>query len=51
LVCAFFFDFIAIDQFYKILFEFYSQIGKHRKHPGGRGNAGGAHHHRINFDK
>lgn len=25
--------------------------GKHRKHPGGRGNAGGAHHHRINFDK
>ncbi|XP_073760135.1 large ribosomal subunit protein uL15-like [Callorhinus ursinus] len=26
-------------------------IGKHRKHPGGRGNAGGMHHHRINFDK
>lgn len=26
-------------------------IGKHRKHPGGRGNAGGQHHHRINFDK
>lgn len=25
--------------------------GKHRKHPGGRGNAGGLHHHRINFDK
>ena len=25
--------------------------GKHRKHPGGRGNAGGQHHHRINFDK
>jgi len=25
--------------------------GKHRKHPGGRGNAGGMHHHRINFDK
>ncbi|MEJ1273993.1 ribosomal protein L27A [Cricetulus griseus] len=24
---------------------------KHRKHPGGRGNAGGMHHHRINFDK
>merc|ERR1712079_457505 len=21
------------------------------KHPGGRGNAGGQHHHRINFDK
>lgn len=28
-----------------------SFIGKHRKHPGGRGNAGGMHHHRINFDK
>lgn len=25
--------------------------GKARKHPGGRGNAGGQHHHRINFDK
>lgn len=25
--------------------------GKHRKHPGGRGNAGGQHHHRILFDK
>lgn len=25
--------------------------GKARKHPGGRGNAGGLHHHRINFDK
>lgn len=25
--------------------------GKHRKHPGGRGNAGGEHHHRINMDK
>jgi len=25
--------------------------GKHRKHPSGRGNAGGQHHHRINFDK
>lgn len=25
--------------------------GKHRKHSGGRGNAGGMHHHRINFDK
>lgn len=25
--------------------------GKHRKHPGGRGLAGGQHHHRINFDK
>jgi len=26
-------------------------LGKKRKHPGGRGNAGGQHHHRINFDK
>jgi hypothetical protein len=25
--------------------------GKHRKHPGGRGNSGGQHHHRILFDK
>mgnify|MGYP000123573052 CR=1 FL=1 len=25
--------------------------GKHRKHPGGRGNAGGQHHHRIMMDK
>ncbi|KAB0387149.1 hypothetical protein FD755_002105 [Muntiacus reevesi] len=29
----------------------HGHIGKHRKHPGGRGNAGGMHHHRINFDK
>ena len=29
----------------------YGRVGKHRKHPGGRGNAGGQHHHRINFDK
>jgi len=27
------------------------RVGKHRKHPSGRGNAGGAHQHRINFDK
>jgi len=27
------------------------RIGKHRKHPGGHGNAGGQHHHRINWDK
>ncbi|XP_049628523.1 60S ribosomal protein L27a-like [Suncus etruscus] len=26
-------------------------IVKHRKHPGGWGNAGGMHHHKINFDK
>ncbi|CAG8469277.1 9475_t:CDS:2 [Dentiscutata erythropus] len=25
--------------------------GKHRKHPGGRGLAGGLHHHRTNMDK
>merc|ERR1712083_1274152 len=29
----------------------HGRIGKHRKHPGGRGNAGGMHHHRINFEK
>eukprot|EP00408_Alexandrium_pacificum_P020522 CAMPEP_0171196614 /NCGR_PEP_ID=MMETSP0790-20130122/21993_1 /TAXON_ID=2925 /ORGANISM="Alexandrium catenella, Strain OF101" /LENGTH=46 /DNA_ID= /DNA_START= /DNA_END= /DNA_ORIENTATION= len=26
------------------------RIGKHRKHPGGCGNAGGQHHHRTWFD-
>ncbi|KAG3276580.1 RPL27A-containing, partial [Ictidomys tridecemlineatus] len=26
-------------------------IGKHQKHSGGQGNAGGIHHHKINFDK
>merc|ERR1711991_749879 len=29
----------------------HGRIGEHRKHSGGRGNAGGQHHHRINFDK
>ena len=29
----------------------HGRIGKHRSHPGGRGNAGGQHHHRILFDK
>ncbi|KAL8515237.1 hypothetical protein ACS0TY_014086 [Phlomoides rotata] len=29
----------------------HGRIGKHRKHPGGRGNARGMHHHRILFDK
>ena len=29
----------------------HGRIGRHRKHPGGRGNAGGMHHHRINFEK
>jgi hypothetical protein len=32
-----------------LLYFFY--VGKHRKHPGGRGNAGGLTHHRNNFDK
>ena len=26
-------------------------VGKHRKHPSGRGNACGQHHHRIMFNK
>lgn len=29
----------------------YGRVGKHRKHPHGRGKAGGQHHMRINFDK
>jgi len=29
----------------------HGRIGKHRKHPGGRGNVGGMHHHRTLFDK
>ncbi|KAI9801669.1 MAG: 60S ribosomal protein L28 [Piccolia ochrophora] len=29
----------------------HGRVGKHRKHPGGRGMAGGAHHHRTNIDK
>ena len=29
----------------------HGRIGKHRKHPGGRGMAGGQHHHRIAMDK
>ncbi|VWU53162.1 60S ribosomal protein L27a, putative [Hepatocystis sp. ex Piliocolobus tephrosceles] len=29
----------------------HGRVGKHRKHPGGRGKAGGMHHMRINFDK
>jgi large subunit ribosomal protein L27Ae len=27
------------------------RVGRHRKHPSGRGNAGGMHMHRINFEK
>ena len=29
----------------------HGRVGKHRKHPGGRGLAGGQHHHRILFDR
>jgi len=29
----------------------HGRVGKHRKHPSGRGKAGGMHHHRINFNK
>mmetsp|Transcript_89602 Transcript_89602/g.252602 ORF Transcript_89602/g.252602 Transcript_89602/m.252602 type:complete len:149 (+) Transcript_89602:20-466(+) len=29
----------------------HGRIGKHRCHPGGRGMAGGQHHHRILMDK
>jgi large subunit ribosomal protein L27Ae len=29
----------------------HGRVGKHRKHPGGRGKAGGQHHHRTNMDK
>jgi large subunit ribosomal protein L27Ae len=29
----------------------HGRVGKHRKHPGGRGNAGGMHHHRTLMDK
>ncbi|TYH84507.1 hypothetical protein ES332_D02G201700v1 [Gossypium tomentosum] len=29
----------------------HGRMGKHRKHPGGRGNAGGIHYHRILFEK
>ena len=28
----------------------HGRVGKHRKHPGGRGNAGGLLHHRTLFD-
>lgn len=29
----------------------HGRVGKHRKHPGGRGNAGAEHHHRIHTVK
>ncbi|AQZ09806.1 RPL28 (YGL103W) [Zygosaccharomyces parabailii] len=29
----------------------YGRVGKHRKHPGGKGMAGGQHHHRTNLDR
>merc|ERR1711972_612053 len=29
----------------------HGRVGKHRKSPGGRGDAGGQHHHKIYFEK
>ena len=29
----------------------HGRVGRHRKHGGGRGNAGGMHHHRIMMEK
>ncbi len=29
----------------------HGRVGKHRKHPGGRGLAGGQHHHRVLMDR
>eukprot|EP00088_Acartia_fossae_P018853 TRINITY_DN20922_c0_g1_i1.p1 TRINITY_DN20922_c0_g1~~TRINITY_DN20922_c0_g1_i1.p1 ORF type:complete len:147 (+),score=1.34 TRINITY_DN20922_c0_g1_i1:132-572(+) len=29
----------------------HGRVGKHRKHPGGRGKAGGLTHHRINIER
>lgn len=29
----------------------HGRVGKHRKHPGGRGKAGGMHHHRTNMER
>ena len=29
----------------------HGRVGKHRKHPAGRGNAGGMHYQMLNFDK
>jgi len=29
----------------------HGRVGKHRKHPAGRGLAGGMHHHRILMNK
>lgn len=29
----------------------YGRVGKHRKHPGGRGRAGGQHHHKTHMDQ
>lgn len=34
-----------------VVYSGHGRVGKHRKHPGGRGLAGGQHHHRTNFDK
>lgn len=32
-------------------YQGYGRVGKHKKHPSGRGNAGGQHQHRLNWDK
>ena len=33
------------------IFAGHGRVGKHRGHPGGRGKAGGQHHHRILMDR
>ena len=43
-------DFIT-EKIAALSFPLPPHTGKHRKHPAGRGNAGGQHHQRINFDK
>ena len=43
-VCRLTVDCTVIDVYFDV-------VGKRRKHPGGRGNAGGLTHHRINYDK
>ena len=56
LSCGFLYHVLCFSPFIQGLHStnriiFRTLSGKHRKHPGGRGNAGGQHHHRINFDK
>jgi len=49
----FFFNFFweTINNIHSCIKKNIMLLGKHRKHPGGRGNAGGQHHHRTYFDK